>query len=195
MGDFYDQNFQKYHQTTFNIDPAPFLSPLTNFLPASASILDLGCGSGRDILWLKKRGYRVTGFERSPSLALLARKNSGCEIIEDDFTTFNFSTMMSFDALISVGSLVHLEQEQLISILESISEALKPCGYMLITLKEGRGSSIMPDGRLFTLWQQSQLEKVFSRMRLSILDFSRQVSRIRENDVWLGYVLKQKMEN
>ena len=194
MGDFYEQNYHTYHQATFNIDPAPFLSPLTHFLPVSASILDLGCGSGRDILWLKKRGYRVTGFERSPSLARLARKNSGCEIIEGDFTSFDFSTMF-FDALISVGSLVHLEQDQLVSVLESISEALKPGGHMLITLKEGRGRSGMPDGRLFNLWQQSQLEEVFSRMRLSILDFSRQVSMVRENDVWLGYVLKQKMEN
>ena len=191
MVDFYEQNYQKYHQATFNIDPAPFLSPLTHFLPVSASILDLGCGSGRDILWLKKRGYKVTGFERSPSLARLARKNSDCEIIEGNFTSFNFSTM-SFDALISVGSLVHLEQDQLVFVLESISEAIKPGGHMLITLKEGKGDASMPDGRFFTLWQQSQLEEVFSRIGLAVLDFSRQVSRIRGNDMWLGYVLKKK---
>lgn len=192
MGDFYEQNYQTYHQATFNINPAPFLSPLTNFLPVAATILDLGCGSGRDILWLQKRGYRVTGFERSPSLAELARKNSGCEIIEGDFTNFDFSPM-SFDALISVGSLVHVEQDQLITALESISEALKPCGHMLITFKEGKGSSSMPDGRVFILRQQSQLEEIFQNLSFSIIDFSRQVSRIRENDVWLGYVLKAKM--
>jgi len=192
MGDFYEQNHQTYHQATFNINPASFLSPLTNFLPVAATILDLGCGSGRDILWLQKRGYRVTGFERSPSLAELARKNSGCEIIEGDFTSFDFSPM-TFDALISVGSLVHLEQDQLITVLESISEALHPGGHMLVTLKEGSGSTSMPDGRVFILRQQSQLEEIFQNLSFAILDFSRQVSRIRENDVWLGYVLKAKM--
>ena len=191
MGDFYEQNYQKYHQTTFNIDPAPFLVPLINFLPDSASILDLGCGSGRDILWLKKRGYRVTGFERSPSLARLARRNSGCEIIEGDFTSFDFSTM-SFDGLVSVGSLVHLARDLLVPVLESISKALKPGGHMLCTFKEGKGSVIMPDDRLFTLWQNSQLEEVFTRTGLAVLGFSRQVSRIKENDLWLGYVLKQQ---
>jgi len=34
---------------------------------------ELGCGSGRDLLWLKNRGFHVIGFERSPGLAELCR--------------------------------------------------------------------------------------------------------------------------
>lgn len=194
MVDYYEQNYQLYHQTTFNIDPSSFLSPLTQFLPVGSSILDIGCGSGRDILWLKQKGYQLTGLERSSSLARLAGKNTACKIIEADFTTFDFSTL-SFDALLAIGSLVHLEQDLLLPILMSITKALKPHGHMLLTLKEGNENTTLLDGRPFTLWQQSHLREIFHSISFDIINFSRQVSRIRKNEVWLGYVLKQKMVN
>ena len=87
MPDFYQENFKAYHQKTFSIDPSSFLEPLARRLPAEAFILDVGCGSGRDLLWMKKRGFDVIGFERSPGLAELARDNVGCEVIEGDFET------------------------------------------------------------------------------------------------------------
>ena len=55
------------------MDPGPFLTPLTRHFPIPALALDVGCGSGRDQLWLKQRGYNVLDLERSPGLAELAR--------------------------------------------------------------------------------------------------------------------------
>ena len=98
MKDFYSENYKLYHERTFSIDPSLFLEPLIKVLPRGAYILDVGCGSGRDLLWLKERGFKVMGFERSEGLAELARKNSGCEVIEGDFETFDFS-LLSFDAV------------------------------------------------------------------------------------------------
>jgi SAM-dependent methyltransferase len=38
-----------YHAQTFPLDPVPFLEPLTRHVPAPALVLDVGCGSGRDL--------------------------------------------------------------------------------------------------------------------------------------------------
>ena len=46
--------------------PAPFLTPLADRLPAGSLVLDVGCGSGRDLCWMKSKGFRVMGLERSP---------------------------------------------------------------------------------------------------------------------------------
>ena len=94
MKDFYRENHREYFERTFNIDSSTFLSPLSSKLSPGAFILDVGCGSGRDLLWLKKRGFSVTGFEKSPELAGLARKNSGCQVIEGDFISYDFSLMI-----------------------------------------------------------------------------------------------------
>ena len=53
----------------------------------------MACGSGRDLLLMKKRGFDVIGFDRSPALAELARGNAACEVIEGDFETYDFSSM------------------------------------------------------------------------------------------------------
>ncbi|HIP63890.1 MAG TPA: class I SAM-dependent methyltransferase [Deltaproteobacteria bacterium] len=191
MSDFYEKNHKNYFASTYNINSDNFLSPLAKHLNAGASILDIGCGSGRDLLWGVQQGYEAVGFEKSPSLANLARKHSRCAVIEGDFTSYDFSKL-NFTALVFIGSLVHLSKEDLPIILKSTCRALIPRGLIFITMKEGYGSSQSDDGRVFTLWNQENLERIFVDQHLQILDFSRQTSKIRSDDVWLGYVLRSR---
>jgi len=158
-------------------------------LEPKATILDIGCGSGRDLLWFARQGFRPTGFEQSPSLASLARKHANCPVIEGDFICYNFSDLQ-FSALVFVGSLVHVSQEAFPSILTSTCQALIPGGMLLITMKEGNGTFFAGDGRVFTLWSRQDIEKIFVASKLRILDFSRQKSKLRPDDIWLGYVLR-----
>ena len=189
MDNFYEDNHRQYFDSTVGIDPSAFLAPLAKLLKPKATILDIGCGSGRDLLWFASHGFRPTGLEQSPSLANLARNHANCPVIEGDFSCYNFSDLQ-FSALIFVGSLVHLSQKTLPSILTSTCQALIPRGLLLITLKEGSGTSIAGDGRVFTLWSRQDIEKIFEANNLHILDFSRQKSKLRPDDIWLGYVLR-----
>ena len=190
MHDYYEENWKEYHEATVGIDPSSFLAPLLARITPPAAILDVGCGSGRDMLWFRERGFRVTGFERSPSLAELARKHSGCPVIEGNFEVYDFSDQNA-DALILVGALVHIPHDRFNEILENVLRALREGGHVLITMKEGRDLTETSHGRIFHLWQDSDLRKIFNQMKLTIVDFSRQVSRLRESDIWLGYVLRK----
>jgi SAM-dependent methyltransferase len=189
LNNFYEENHQQYFKSTVGIDPSAFLNPLAKLLKPKAAILDIGCGSGRDLRWFANRGFIPTGFEQSPKLARLARVHSNCPVIEGDFQNYNFSTLQ-FSALVFVGSLVHLARETFPIILQSTCQALVSEGLILITMKEGRGSSCAHDGRVFTLWAKEELEKIFAANNLHILDFSQQISKLRSNDIWLSYVLR-----
>jgi SAM-dependent methyltransferase len=68
------QDFKKYCSETFSIDPTSFLGLLLKYLPAGASILDIGCGFGRDLLWFKNKGFRATGFERASNHNIIAER-------------------------------------------------------------------------------------------------------------------------
>ena len=134
MSDYYQQNYREYHEKTFSVDPKSFLAPIAEKLKPGATILDIGCGSGRDLLWFRQRGFKVVGFERSPGLAGLIRKNVGCEVLEGDFETYDFS-QLSVDAILLIGALVHLPHNRLPEVLNWISRALRGGGIIFLSLR------------------------------------------------------------
>jgi SAM-dependent methyltransferase len=188
MKDYYQENYIAYHEKTFSIDPSSFLEPLAQRLPPDAFIMDVGCGSGRDLLWMKKQGFEVIGFERSSGLAELARENAGCEVIEADFETYDFSSIM-VDAVMIVGALVHIPHERFREVFENIASALTENGNVLLTLKEGEGSRKDSDGRIFYLWQDDEARELFKSIGFKVCDFAKSVSKTGSGDVWMSYVL------
>ena len=191
MEDFYQIEARKYFESTVKICPDSFLQPFVDFLPSACSILDVGCGSGRDMRWLKERGFSVTGFERAKTLAELAREYSGCPVIEGDFSEYDFSRL-NFDAILLIGSLVHVPHKEMADQILHILQALRKNGFVYLTLKEGKGTKKAADGRVFTLWNDEQLRKLFSDIDLDVDYFYRQVSKLNKEDIWLGYILHRK---
>jgi SAM-dependent methyltransferase len=211
MADYYQKHYAAYHERTFGIDPAPWLEPLAAKLRPGARILDVGCGSGRDLVWLKKRGYQVVGFERSSGLAGLARAAAGCEVIQGDFTDFDFSAL-AMDAVVMAGVLVHLPHSDLPGIFKNIVRGLinRPGGtgavknvssnpadprlppIVLISLKEGKGRYKGADGRTFYLWQDAALRAMFTDCGFTVLEFRRGPSALGTGERWLGYLLERQ---
>jgi len=189
MQDYYQNNFIEYHKRTFSVDPSSFLTLFISAIPEGCSILDIGCGSGRDLLWLKNQGFYVTGFELSKGLADLARTHSGCEVIEGDFETYDFSSL-SFDAILASGSLVHLSHDRLANVMQNIKQAIIAGGFFYVSLKEGNNTFQDKTGRIFYLWQDSDLRNLFSKLNFKVLHFSSSLSVMNSKDPWLGYVLK-----
>ncbi len=203
MTDYYNSNYEEFYEKTVSVDPSSFLTPFINHLLPGASVLDVGCGSGRDLLWLKKRGFRPTGFEKSEGLAKLARKHSGCDVIEGDFETYDFLSL-SFDAVVLSGSLVHVPHEKLPVVFRNIVNALRHKGvhvhgmsctlcysgnYVYASFKKGKGTKTDAKGRRFYLWHDGDLRKIFADSGFSVLNFSESKSVVNSKDLWLGYVL------
>ncbi|MGA8178676.1 MAG: class I SAM-dependent methyltransferase [Desulfobacterales bacterium] len=191
MADYYQENYKAYHEKTFSIDPSSFLTPLAQRLPAEAFVLDVGCGSGRDLLWMKKHGFDVIGFERSPGLAELAREITGCEIIEGDYETYDFS-LIQVDAVLLVGVMVHVPRERFSNIFKNITSAIPDNGLVLTTLKEGSGDITYPDGRIFYLWEDPMAREMFDTLGFKVCDFSSSISKTGTGDVWMSYVLEKE---
>ena len=191
MSDYYQKNYKAYHEKTFSIDPSSFLEPLAQRLPPEAFVLDVGCGSGRDLLWMKKRGFEVIGFERSEDLAELARENADCEVIEGDFETYDFSSIF-VDGVMLVGALVHVPHERFSEVFKNITTSISRRGNVLITLKEGRGDMTGADGRTFYLWEDPKAREMFDTLGFKVRDFASAVSKTGSGDVWLSYILYKK---
>jgi SAM-dependent methyltransferase len=191
MTDYYHKNFKAYFDKTVSIDPSAFLTDFSTRLTPGARVLDVGCGSGRDMRWLSGKGFEVTGFERSPGMADLAKKNAGCPVIMGDFETYDFASLAA-DGIILSGSLVHVPHGRLLSVIENVAAALIAPGHIFLSLKEGRGKRADKGNRVFYLWQDEDLRPLFKALGLLVVNFSPQASARGTGEVWLGYVLTKK---
>ena len=194
MSGYYDDWAAHYFARTVGIDAGRFLTPLVRVLPPGARVLDVGCGSGRDLRWLRAQGFAVTGLERAAALAARARVHAGCPVVEGDFETFDF-TALPADAILLVGALVHVAPERLPAVLQRILGALGPWsaggGWVYLSLKQGRGERQDPAGRRFYLWQDDALQAIFETLGLAAIDLAVSASAAGTGERWLGYVLRR----
>jgi len=191
MTDYYGHHYRAYHDATADIDPEPFLGPFVRHLTSGDRILDVGCGAGRDLRWLGHKGMRVTGFERSPGLAGLARRHAGCDVIEGDFNTYDFAHL-AVDALLLCGALVHVPHQDLAAALVNILRALdhdSPRRIVYLSLKEGCGADMDGRGRMFYFWQDNALRPLLGACNMRVLDRQRSLAADGGGSIWLGYVL------
>lgn len=100
---FFDAHAPHYDQNVFAQNTAAEVDFFLKIFPLSpgASILDVGCGTGRHCIELAKRGYRATGVDLSPGMLEVARaKAAGAgvevEFVEADATQFELGK--TFDA-------------------------------------------------------------------------------------------------
>ena len=96
-----------------------------------SSILDLGCGTGGHAILLAKRGYNVTGIDRSEQMLNLARKKSKSEGLEIDFIEKDIIDLdlgKCFDAVISMFAVMSYQIRN--------NEVAKVCGNAFKHLNE-----------------------------------------------------------
>src|SRR6185295_15946516 len=83
----YERNAQAFWEGTRDHDVSQNIGALLQHIEAvpPLELLDFGCGPGRDLSAFTALGHRATGLEGSPALAAMARRHSGCEVLEQNF--------------------------------------------------------------------------------------------------------------
>ncbi len=89
----------------------PWHERFAALLPAGASVLDLGCGSGSPVAaYMARRGLRVTGVDSSPSFISICRERlPGHEWLAGDMRTLGLGR--AFDGILAWDSFFHLTPE------------------------------------------------------------------------------------
>ena len=110
-------------------------------LPAGATILDLGAGTGRTYSYFSKKGYNYIGLDFSPKMRDEAFKIHGefPYILDDMVNIKKHFKDNSVDAVFAVYSLFHLPKEDLQKLLSDIYDILKEDGIFLFTYQLGSG--------------------------------------------------------
>ena len=136
----YDKQAQSYWEGTRHHDVSQNIDELLQSIevPPPFELLDLGCGPGRDLKTFTALGHRATGLEGSAQLAALARTNSGCEVLEQNFLTLELPSS-HFDGVFANAVLFHVPTQDLPRILRQLHATLKPGGVLFTSNPRGDG--------------------------------------------------------
>jgi 2-polyprenyl-3-methyl-5-hydroxy-6-metoxy-1,4-benzoquinol methylase len=114
-----------------------------SLLPANkeAAILDIGCGMGEFLYFLKQRGYqKIEGVEISEHLIAYCERLVGCPVTRiSDLQEFLTSHPARYDVIYLGDVIEHFPKSDLLAILDALREALRPGGILLVRTNNAAG--------------------------------------------------------
>ena len=101
------------------------------------TVLDMTCGTGSQVFYLAKRGYKVTGSDFSSALLEIARKKALTEKLDLSFIDGDMRTLQvgQFDAVITMFNAIgHLRKKDFEKTLKNIRKNLKDGGLYIFDI-------------------------------------------------------------
>lgn len=171
-------------------------------LPAHATILDAGCGPGRDSAYFSSKGYEVTGIDLSSKFIQIARQT----VPKATFTLMDLRRILfpeqSFDGIWACASLLHLERTEVPAVLAAFYRRLKPGGVLFVQVKEGVGKKLVRDGmlgkkrRFFTYFQPDAVRALLSESGFIVESLytwdQKDRSPERSSQIWIASFSKKQ---
>src|SRR4051812_9185459 len=174
-------NGTRDHDVSQNI--AALLEPMEGRPPFT--ILDFGCGPGRDLKAFAALGHVAIGLEGSERFAAMAR-DQGLDVLRQDFLKLDLPPY-HFDGVFANASLFHVPSQELPRILRELRATLKPRGVLFSSNPHGHDEEGWNRGRYGVYhhpetWRRFLLDAGFSE----ISHYYRPAGLPREQQPWLA---------
>ena len=188
MSNYYDVNAKEYIENTINCDMSFHYQKFLKCLPKTGKILDVGFGSGRDMIYFKSLGYEVVGIDTSLEFVknmkgkeFDVKLESACEINYKD----------EYDGIWACASLLHIKREQLEEVIIRCMKALKENGVLYCSFKYG-DMETEKEGRYFNYINEDIIGNISNRCNIEIIEMykSIDVRKDRNNEEWINVIFK-----
>lgn len=114
--------------------PSDFAQSVISHLEPGKSLIDLGCGNGRDSLYFMEHHLNVTGIDASEEAIsqLNQLKLENGNFVCDDFVSSKALYQVQYDYIYSRWTMHAISEQQEDELLENVAEAVKEGGLFLI---------------------------------------------------------------
>jgi SAM-dependent methyltransferase len=144
----YREHAEDFREGTRDHDVSQNIAALLQHIvgPPPFTILDFGCGPGRDLAAFTRLGHRAIGLEGAAPFVAMARAATGCEVWQQDFLRLDLPDG-AFDGIFANASLFHVPVQELPRVLRELRAALKPEGVLFSSNPRGNDDEGWKGGR------------------------------------------------
>jgi SAM-dependent methyltransferase len=189
----YNQRAAEFWKGTRDHDVSQNIAALLGYIAGEPpfTILDLGCGPGRDLKAFAGLGHTAIGLEGAAHLATMARTYSGCEVWQQDFLKLDLPTER-FDGVFANAALFHVPSQELPRVLQELRTALKPDGVLFSSNPHGHNEEGWNRGRYGAYWDlETWRQHMAAAGFVELTHYYRPDGLPRERQPWLASVWRR----
>lgn len=189
--DYYENNADAFAAGTIKVKFTDIQERFLSFLPDGGTILDFGCGAGRDTKYFIDRGYVVDAADGSEKLCETARKYTGTEVRHMLFSELDAEK--KYDGIWACASILHLPKDELKSVFAKMIKAVRPGGVIYSSFKYGTFEGYR-NGRYFTDFTMESFRNFlegFPEVAMKEEWISSDVRPGRGDEKWLNLILQR----
>jgi len=189
----YNRTAEAFREGTRDHDVSQNIAALLRHIRGTPpfTILDLGCGPGRDLATFTAMGHLAIGVEGAERLAQMAREANRCEVWQQDFLALDLPAAR-FDGIFANASLFHVPRQELPRVLRELHGTLKEEGVLFSSNPRGANEEGWNRGRYgayhdLETWRQFLEAAGF----VEIEHYYRPAGLPREEQPWLATVSRK----
>lgn len=188
---YYNTNANSFVSSTLAVDFSQTQDKFLCLLPPTASILDFGCGSGRDTKYFLDAGMQVDATDGSEELCRLASEYTGIPVRQMLFEELDAKEQ--YDGIWACSSILHLPKDVLKDVLKKMIVALKENGIIYTSFKYGMFEGER-NGRFFTDFTEETFQEFVSdvdEIKIEESWITGDVRPGRGDERWLNLILRK----
>jgi SAM-dependent methyltransferase len=186
----------------YEVAPSPLAHRFAESFPAGGRILDIGCGSGRDLAQLHNQGfqpYGVDGTEEFVQLAQMLHPELKGRVVQGLLPDLPTPFDGEFDGALCCAVLMHIDSTELFNAALSIKRCLKVNGRLLISVPSQRSDTGEGErdanGRLFKTYPSAYLRLIFERLGFRLInEWGNSDAMTRQGIEWVSLLFQLKSE-
>jgi len=193
----YDQIAEEFANVNANLPPELLIAAeqFLNITQPGAFVLDLGCGTGRDMAWFESQGATAIGSDFSAGMLAQARRRARGGLVQADMRRLPFQTAR-FQGVWCCAALLHLPKADVPRALAEVHRGLNPGGVLFLAVQEGMGEGWerttrygAPSERLFARYRAEEMTALLVEGGFALRDHTANSAGARH---WLNFMVTAK---
>jgi len=190
---YYDASAKAFWEGTRDHDVSQNYAALLRAIEGAPpfTLLDLGCGPGRDLAYFKSLGHEAVGLDGAAAFVEMARKSTGCEVLHQSFLRLDLP-LARFHGIFANASLFHVPTQEVARVLGELHASLRPRGVLFCSNPRGRDTEDASGARFgayhtLEAWREYATAAGFSEIE----HYYRPAGKPREQQPWLATVWRK----